>query len=94
MNQVQFSIPVIVLKEAKDFVAYSPALDLSTVGKTFDEAKSMFEEAVGIFFEEITEKGTFNEVLEELGWEKINKRYFPPVIVGQQTQSFSVPAFV
>lgn len=93
MNKVQFSLPVIVMKEASGFVAYSPALDLSTVGKTFDEAKSMFEEAVGIFFEEIVEKGTVSRALEELGWQKVNREYVPPMIVGQQTESFSVPAF-
>lgn len=81
------------MKEAGGFVAYSPALDLSTVAETFDKAKVALEEAVGIFFEEIVEKGTVNEALEELGWQKVNKEYIPPVIVGQQNESFSVPAF-
>lgn len=93
MNRIQFSLPVIVMKEATGFVAYSPALDLSTVGETFDKAKAMFEEAVGIFFEEIVEKGTVDQALEELGWQKVNRKYMPPVIVGQQTESFNVPAF-
>ena len=93
MNKIQFSLPVIVMKEASSFVAYSPALDLSTVAETFDKAKVAFEEAVGIFFEEIVEKGTVNEALEELGWQKINKEYVPPMIVGQQNESFSIPAF-
>lgn len=93
MNKIQFSLPVIVMKEASGFVAYSPALDLSTVGETFDKAKVMFEEAVDIFFEEIIEKGTVDRALEELGWQKVNREYIPPVVVGQQTESFSVPAF-
>ena len=93
MNKIQFSLPVIVMKESSGFVAYSPALDLSTVGETFDKAKARFDEAVGIFFEEIVEKGTLNEALEESGWQKVNRKYTPPVIVGQQTESFSVPAF-
>ncbi|OGM79540.1 hypothetical protein A2382_00080 [Candidatus Woesebacteria bacterium RIFOXYB1_FULL_38_16] len=93
MNKIQFSLPVIVMKEANSFVAYSPALDLSTAAETFDKAKAAFEEAVSIFFEEIVDKGTVNEALEELGWQKVNKEYVPPMIVGQQNESFSVPAF-
>ena len=93
MNKIQFSLPVIVMKEASGFVAYSPALDLSTVGETFDKAKVMFEEAVDIFFEEIIEKGTVDRALEELGWQKVNREYIPPVVVGQQPERFSVPAF-
>lgn len=46
------SLPVSVLKEGKRFVAYAPALDLSTSGKTYEEAKERFEEAVTLFFEE------------------------------------------
>lgn len=93
MSKVQFSLPVIVMKEASGYVAYSPALDLSTVGETFDKAKAMFEEAVEIFFEEITEKKTVDEALEELGWRKVNRKYVPPVVVGQQTEQFSIPVF-
>ncbi len=58
--QYQLSLPVTFLKEGSSFVAYSPALDLSTVGDTFEQAKARFEEAVQIFFEEIAEKGTMN----------------------------------
>ena len=93
MNMVQFSLPVVVIKEGDSFVAYSPALDLSTVGKTFDEAKIRFGEAVQIFFEEITKRGTVDQALTELGWQRQNKEYVPPMVVGNQTESFSVPCY-
>lgn len=67
MLNLELSLPVSVLKEGKYFIAYSPALDLSTSGKSFTEAKNRFGEAVQIFFEELLEKGTLNEVLVELG---------------------------
>lgn len=91
MNQITFSLPVNILRERKVFVAYTPALDISTVGDTLEEAKSRFEEAVSIFFEEIANAGTLDEVLEELGWEKRKKQYFPPVVVDHSNESFTIP---
>lgn len=94
MEKAQFALSVIVMKEGDSFVAFSPALDLSTAGDTFDEAKKRFEEAVGIFFEEISRKNTVDRALSELGWQKRNREYIPPVVVGSQTENFSVPRFV
>lgn len=94
MGTVEFALSVIVIKEGNSLIAHSPALDLSTVGDTFDEAKKRFVEAVGIFFEEITEKGTVDQALTELGWEKKNNEYIPPMIVGSSTENFTVPRFV
>ena len=93
MNTIQFALSVTVIKEGDSFIAYSPALDLSTVGDTFDEAKKRFGEAVQIFFEEITEKGTVEKALTELGWQKHNKEYIPPLVVGHETENFSIPRF-
>ncbi len=73
--QLQVNLPVSVLKEGKKFVAYTPALDLSTSGNTYEEAKKRFEEVVRIFFEEIHEQGTAEEVLKELGWKKIQNKW-------------------
>lgn len=53
---LNINLPVSVLREGKAFVAYSPALDLSTAGKSFDEALKRFDEAVQIFFEEMIEE--------------------------------------
>jgi predicted RNase H-like HicB family nuclease len=92
--QYKVSISVVVLKEGNSFIAYSPALDLSTVGDTFDEAKLRFQEALRVFFEEIIENGTANKALMELGWQREDKHLVPPVIVGHQTESFSVNQFL
>ncbi len=68
---LKVKLPVSIFKEGKHFIAYITALDLSTSGKTYAEVKRRFDEAVKIFFEEVIEKGTFKEVLQELGWRKI-----------------------
>ncbi len=93
MGKVQFALSVTVIKEGDSFIAYSPALDLSTVGDTYDEARKRFGEAVQIFFEEIAEKGTVDQALTELGWQKQKNEYIPPMVVGSQIENFTVPRF-
>ncbi|MFH1971417.1 MAG: type II toxin-antitoxin system HicB family antitoxin [Patescibacteria group bacterium] len=91
MKKITFSLPVNILREGKSFVAYTPALDISTVGDTLEEVKNKFEEVVNIFFEETSSAGTLEDVLEELGWEKKKKQYYPPVVVDHTIKSFSIP---
>lgn len=62
---VQYNLPVNVLREGKKFVAYSPVLDLSTSGDSFEEVNQRFVEIAEIFFEEIISKGTADEVLAD-----------------------------
>jgi predicted RNase H-like HicB family nuclease len=88
---IKFALPVSILKEGNSFIAYTPALDLSTVGDTFEDARKNFDEAVNVFFEELLEMGTADEVLEGLGWQKQNDTFLPPVVVANQTESFSIP---
>lgn len=52
-----------IFKEGRSFVAYSPALELSTFGKTEVEARKNFAEAVELFFDEIEESGNLEWVL-------------------------------
>ncbi|MEA2092653.1 MAG: hypothetical protein U9P61_01630 [Patescibacteria group bacterium] len=63
--KLQVNLPVSVLKEGKKFIAYTPALDVSASGDTYEEAKKRFDEVVHIFFEEVYEQGTLEEVLME-----------------------------
>jgi len=89
---------VTFMKEDGTFIAHSPALDLSSCGETFEEAKSNFEDAVDIFFDECTKDGTLNQVLESLGWTLKEKnrpmkpQWSPPAVVGHLDIPISVPA--
>jgi predicted RNase H-like HicB family nuclease len=85
-------VPVTILKEDKVFIAYSPVLDLSTSGKTFSQVRRRFSEAVQIFFEELNQAGTLDEVLTDLGWTKINSQLTPPVSVTNDLIDVCVPA--
>ncbi len=85
------TIPVSFLKEGKQFVAYTPALDLSSAGRTLSEAKKNFGEAVQIFLKELTRMGTLEDVLVDLGWEKKDNHLVAPELVAQEMESFKVP---
>lgn len=88
---VQFNISLTILREGKKFIAYTPALDLSTSGDTFEQAKKRFGEAVSIFFEETLKCGTLDRALGELGWRKIGAQWTPPQIIACSSETVRVP---
>ncbi|MCK4261629.1 hypothetical protein KAX00_00820 [bacterium] len=94
MRSYEVDLPVTFLKEGKKFIAYTPALDLSTCGDDFDQAKKRFEEIVRIFLEELFKMGTLESVLLECGWKKVSRpklHWVPPVIISRTEESFKVP---
>ncbi|MBI1746892.1 MAG: hypothetical protein HYR55_09940 [Acidobacteria bacterium] len=88
------SIPVIFIKEQDMVVAYSPVLDLSTCGESFEEARQNFAEALDIFFRECIKKGTLDRVLKSFGWQKnLSARaaqWTPPNVIGQDRLSVNL----
>ncbi len=89
---LNFKLPVSILREGKKYVAYTPVLDLSTSGKSYEEVKRRFDEIVNIFFEELIKKGTLDEVLRDLGWKRVQAKWNPPVLISQELQMVQVPA--
>jgi len=92
MKKINFKIPVTIFKEKNIFVAYTPALDLSTSGKTFAQVRERFAEAINIFFEEIERMGTTDEVLSGLGWQKIKQEWRSLVPLAHEMQEFQLSA--
>jgi hypothetical protein len=78
------------IKERKQVIAYAPALDISTVGKSEEHAKKRFQELVRIFLNDISERNVVDEVLTELGWTKEsihNKpQWVPPAVTSIDLQ--------
>lgn len=89
-----FKLPVVITKQGNRFVAYTPALDISTSGKSEKEVRSRFEELANIFFEEIVEEGTLQDVLTELGWKRAQKKWAPPEVVSSSSIGFRIQALV
>ena len=76
----QFSLPLTIFKEGKYFIAHTPLLNLSVQGETEEETRKRFADAVVLFFEELEDMGTTDEVLFELGWKKFEKEWKPPAV--------------
>jgi hypothetical protein len=97
MPRVRFQkvkLTVIFYREGNKFIAFSPALNISTCGDTEDQAKRRFEEIERIFFEEIDRMGTLEDVLLECGWRKVGhpqRRWLPPVSIGQAPIEVRLP---
>lgn len=92
MGKLNYTLPVSIFKEGDSYIAYTPALDLSTMGGTFEEVRKNFQEAVEIFFEEIIEKGTLDKVLTSYGWTKIGSQYEPPIQVSSEPIQVTIPS--
>lgn len=94
MHEYQSKLSVVFFKENGKFVAYCPALDLSSCGNTFEQAKDRIAEAVDIFLQETIKMGTLEDILQDCGWKKIlrpKKHWVPPVYVGQIQQEVKIP---
>ncbi len=80
MGILNLPLTIKVFKEGtskKDpYVAYNPELDVSSCGKTEEEARKMLEEAVFLILKGAKEDGTLNQVLEEAGF-KANSHEAP-----------------
>jgi hypothetical protein len=91
VKAVQVQLPVFIFREGEQFVAFTPALDLSTSAPSQEEAKENFDDAVKVFFEETERLGTTDRVLSELGWQQVEHRWTPPVLVSQEHSKVAVP---
>ena len=74
-------IQIFLIPEGEQYVAYCPALELSSYGSSPEDARAAFAEAMAIFVEETQAKGTLERVLLGLGWtlqQRPVARYEPP----------------
>ena len=92
IKSLEFSLPISITKEGDVFVAHTSVLDISTCADTLVEVKSRFLELVEIFFEELEKKGTTDEVLESMGWQKVESSWEPPVEIEHSIEEFKVTA--
>ena len=89
-STIQIGLPITIFKEGKSYVAYSPALDLSTSASTYEKTQIRFLEATKLFFEELVEMGTLDTVLAGLGWQKLKASWHPPVVVSNYMQPINI----
>ncbi|NLE08268.1 MAG: hypothetical protein GX631_03310 [Dehalococcoidales bacterium] len=95
MQEIKAKIPVILFKEGKNIIAYSPALDLSSCGPTEEAARERFAEAARLFLTETAKMGTLDEVMKECGWKKVpNKQGWQPPVYKSTEESVNIPSGV
>jgi hypothetical protein len=68
MVQAQFQLFGMMKQENGWYVASCPPLDITTQGRTEQEAKNNLIEASELFVISCFERGTFEQALRELGW--------------------------
>ena len=89
LNDFTFNVPVQFFQQGDVYVAYTPALDLSTYGSNKKEAQVSFTESIQTFFSSFDDVRELGQVLESLGWQKRKTTWQPPKI---DVQKVTLPA--
>lgn len=90
-NYIQVQVDVLIFQEHESYVAYCPALELSSYGEDQEDAKKAFDGAMKIFIKDSTKKGTLEKYLLKLGWQLQHKPkmvYQPPTFSLQESKRF------
>jgi predicted RNase H-like HicB family nuclease len=72
--QAQFELFGVLKKKGGWHIAHCPPLDITTQGRTENEAKKNLIEAAELFVTSCFERGTFEQALRELGWRVVAGR--------------------
>jgi hypothetical protein len=79
-----------IFREGEMYVAYVPALDVSSCGATDEEARRNVRDAVRGFLTTSAELGTLEEILEEAGYRREGDRWVPPEFVSLDRLAMNV----
>lgn len=67
-ERINSELTIFLFKEDDNFIAYSPALDLSGYGKTEDDARASFNIVLKENFDYAIHDGTLWQDLKSHGW--------------------------
>lgn len=82
---IPLEFDMVVLREGKTFVAYSPELDVSSCGASVEQARTNLKTAVRLFLEEAEKMGTLRDILGEAGYRKDRAgKWSPPSLVAME----------
>ncbi|MHC5310638.1 hypothetical protein ACYSNM_11335 [Myroides sp. LJL116] len=65
---VNANVTLLSFKEKDTFIVYTPQLDLSGYGSTYEDALKSFETSLEMFLDYTLNKKTVHKVLIDLGW--------------------------
>jgi hypothetical protein len=87
-----FSFDTHIFKEGDVYVAYVPALDLSSCGDTDEQARHNIRDAVRGFLKTSAEMGALGEILEEAGYRREGDEWRAPEFVSLDRLTMNVAA--
>jgi predicted RNase H-like HicB family nuclease len=85
-----FSFTAHIFREGPTFVAYVPALDVSSCGSTDEEARRNIRDAVRGFLAASAGMGTLDEILQEAGYEREGEQWRAPEFVAVDRLTMSL----
>ncbi|HMD71152.1 MAG TPA: hypothetical protein VKF41_07395 [Bryobacteraceae bacterium] len=85
-----FSFTTHIFREGPAFVAYVPALDVSSCGATDEEARRNILDAVRGFLAASADMGTLDEILQEAGYEREGGQWRAPEFVAVDRLTMSL----
>lgn len=94
--RIEADLTLRIKQEDGCYIAYCQELELSSHGRTIDEAQKHINEVLAIFFEDIIRRDTVDEVLTECGWVKVETdqdkipKWVPPAYVVDRTLPVSI----
>lgn len=85
-----FSFTAHIFREGPTFVAYVPALDISSCGSTDEEARNNIRDAVRGFLAASADLGTLDQILQEAGYEREGGEWRAPEFVAVDRLTMSL----
>jgi predicted RNase H-like HicB family nuclease len=89
LPEIDFSAHV--WKEGPTYVSYAPELDVSSCGDSVSQARARLREAVSLFLEECSRRGSLDAALAESGFTKRGKSYRPRRILTRAKVRLDIP---
>jgi predicted RNase H-like HicB family nuclease len=91
-DRMNIDYTVQIWREGEQFVAHAMPLDVMSAGATPEDARHALDEAVGLFLKTASDMGTFEQVLEEVGYVFQGDSWEGPAWVGVEHHTLSVVA--
>ena len=85
-----FAFDTHIFKEGDTYVAYVPALDVSSCGATDEEARRNIRDAVRGFLAASADMGTLEEILREAGYHQEGEQWRAPEFVSVDRLTMSI----
>lgn len=87
---MKISFNIQIWQEGKMYVSYIPDFDVSSCGKSTEEARKNIQEAVELFLEAAKKMGTLNQILKEANFEKHNGSWEGPQFIAIEKRQIAL----